>query len=114
MGSCVDPGPPNFVQWRRCWRAFAVAMEMLGLRRAAALQAYDEHIRALDAEYPRDWGIIAAADVMHSEQWTTYLRTTESAIRSGHLCGLSTVTTPAEASLPAWSTRGWSRPFSGV
>ena len=55
-------GPAGMADWRKAWRVFAFAMEVLGAASRIRLKRYADQIQKLSEDYHELWWIIACAD----------------------------------------------------
>lgn len=55
-------GPASFIEWRRSWRVFAFAMEVLRAATRTRLKRYLDTISEMNEDYPQLWWLVACAD----------------------------------------------------
>lgn len=55
-------GPANYVQWKACFKVYAMALMMLNIADQAVLHAYEAFIEKLVRSYPTAWHLIYAAE----------------------------------------------------
>ena len=55
-------GPANFIQWKACFKVYAMALLMLNIADQAVLHAYEAFVERLVRSYPTAWHLIYAAE----------------------------------------------------
>ena len=55
-------GPSGMADWRKAWRVFAFAMEVLGAASRIRLKRYSDQVQQMSEDYPDLWWIVVCAD----------------------------------------------------